>query len=196
MHYIILGTHQKPLTATVKPGDAAYLINHCLPHLQAISETDYIEGFSVIQHSAARTSYILHNKKLYWLIEWCPGLLVLEFSSAKTMYAAALRSPHPYFGGREPLAIDDLDYDEDAENHQYNLIFNAWDAIFDKEYQERQHFGAASAVQIAQFTACLAYSDRLGEAAQTKFEPTYTSYLETAKNKITAWAGDGIIVQL
>ncbi len=196
MKYFIWDKEDHPLTAPVAKADRDYFKKYVLLNLTPITETDYMEGFLAILHSLAKQSYILFDGKLYWLIEWDPGLIVLEFNQSGTMRAVALRSPIPCFGGREPLDIDNKeDYDEDAENHQYNLIFDAWDAQFDLQEQKWRGFKPAREEEQKLYFDCLKSIDKLGDQAQAKFEHDLKNYYERAKQNIDQWAGTGIITR-
>ncbi len=196
MKYIIWDENNNPLTAEVEKPDNEYFRTYIIPNLKPAKEIDYVEGFSAILHTAARWSYILFENKCYWLIEWSPGLIVLELQDKEVINFTVLRSPVPNFGGREPLEIDNEDeYDEDAENHQYNLIFEAWDAQFDRQYQEWNNFKPANQNELELFKNCLKYVDRLGDITQSKFENDYKNYLKMAKQNIERLAGIGILTK-
>lgn len=196
MKYIIWNEKDNPLTAEVSESDRNYFKTYILPNLKPINETDYIEGFSSILHTAAKWSYILYKNKTYWLIEWNPGLIILELHDKDTINATALRSPIPNFGGRTPLDIDnDENYDEDTENHQYNLIFDAWDSQFDKQYQEWNHFKPAHLEELKLFQDSLKYVNKLGDITQNKFQMDFKNYFEKAKLNIEKWSKKGIITK-
>ena len=196
MKYIIWDKDDNPLTAKVQGLDSDYFKTYVIPNLKPANEMDYIEGFSAILHTAARWSYILFDDKCYWLIEWNPGLIVLELQSKEIINFTALRSPIPHFGGRKPLEIDNEDdYDEDAKNHQYNLIFRAWDAQFDKKDQQWNNFKPASEVELELFRNCLKYVDKLGDITKSRFENDYKNYLKMAKQNIDKLAGIGILTK-
>jgi hypothetical protein len=197
MKYIIWNKDSIPMTAKVSDLDSDYVKKYVIPSLEQITSNRYTDSFLAILHSYARWSYILYNNKLYWLIEWDPGLIVLEFTENEEIRAVALRSPVPDFGGRE--AIKDIDnpdeYDEDAENPQYNLIFDAWDAQQDEQWQEWNHFEKASNEKTSQFDACLKYANKLGEQAHVKYNDCFNEYYKQATENINKWAGTGIVVK-
>ncbi|MFY7669766.1 hypothetical protein ACOSP6_01625 [Tenacibaculum sp. MEBiC06402] len=196
MKYIIWDEDDTPLSAEVQIQDKEYFKRYVIPNLKPITENDYIEAFSVILHTAARSAYILFDEKCFWLIEWEPGLIILEFQKEEVINFTALRSPIPNFGGREPLEIDIvLEEEEDIDNHQYNLIFNAWDAQFDKQHREWYNFKSASQNELKLFNDCLLYADKLGDFTQSKFENNYENYLKTGKKKIQSLAGTGILTK-
>ncbi|WP_298781422.1 hypothetical protein [uncultured Polaribacter sp.] len=196
MKYIIWDKENNPLTAQVSILDKKYFKDYILSNLKPINEIKYIEGFSALLHTLAKSSYILFNENLYWIVEWNPGLIILEMNKKEKMSFTALRSPNPKFGGRKPLEIDKKNiYDEDAENHQYNLIFNAWDAQFDKRHQEWNNFEPAHKDEVKLFHDCLKYVNKLGDLTQSKFEKDFKNYFENAKNNIEKWSGIGIITR-
>lgn len=108
--------------------DRTFLVDHLLPTLQPLTAQDYLRGPARILLTAARSSYIVHGEQVYWCSEWQPGLVVLRFDPDGSLAWTAVRSPVPNFGGRDPLPGDSTDFDEDAENNLYNLIFDPWDA--------------------------------------------------------------------
>ena len=121
---------------------------------------------------------------------------ILELNNKETINFTALRSPIPNFGGREPLDIDNEDsYDENEDNPQYSLIFDAWDAQFDKQYQEWNNFNPANSDELKLFKDCLRYANKLGDLTQSKFENNFNDYFENAKQNIEKWAGIGIVAK-
>src|SRR5947209_5162586 len=133
------------LAAPLDDGDYQYFADHIMPSLRPLSDEQYMEGPAVILHTFARYSYILYRDDVYWCAEWEPGLVVVRLSPDGRLAWTAMWSPVPNFGGREPAAEDVRDYDEDAENRQYNLVFTAWDAQFDAADREWRSFRPAEA---------------------------------------------------
>lgn len=173
--------------------DQAYLQANVVPHLMAISADDYVNSLVVIMQTAARFSYVLTDNALYWCIEWDPGFIIVKFSTQPHVEWAALRSPIPNFGGRASLAEDELSYDEDADNPQYNLIFTPWDAQFDA--QDRTWLKACQAIdeQKQQFASYLKYVDSLDVPAPDEKE-AYRQWFHDCKIRIGDMAGEGLRV--
>lgn len=186
------------LTAPLEDGEREYFVKGILPTLQPLSEKDYMQGPAVILHTLAKFSYILYRKDVYWCAEWDPGLVVVRFSPDGTLAWSALRSPIPNFGGRAPNAGDLDNFDEDAENYQYNLVFNAWDAQFDEDVREWRSFKDADASTIQAYQAALAHTQTLGEQMQARYssEDKFDRWVERCKRNIKKWAGEGIRVKL
>lgn len=143
MQYIIFvseGEAAAPVlwSRSVAPGEETYLRELVFLALRPLSEEEYKSGPARILNTAARYSYVLDDDTVYWCVEWEPGLLVLRFTPDSALALAELRSPNPQFGGREATPEELANYDEDNEEeaHQYNLIFDAWDAQFDEDERE------------------------------------------------------------
>jgi hypothetical protein len=162
MQYIIfpdINDETVPMTRKVDDEDAEYLNNVICPLLQPLTADEYKLGPAGILRTFAKFSYVLKDNKVFWCIEWKPGLLVIEFSTSGTIRWAALRSPNPEFGGRTATE-EELDaFDEDATNHQYNLIFRAWDPQIDSK--NRQGWQRASSDENYRFEAALAHANKI-----------------------------------
>jgi hypothetical protein len=186
------------LTAPLEKSDFRYFLNGILPNLRPISDEDYTQGPAVIIHTLARYSYIVYREDVYWCSEWDPGLIVVRFSPDGSMAWTALRSPIPNFGGRKTRADDLRDYDEDAVNHQYNLVFRAWDAQFDELCREWRAFQRADAKTAGVFQAALAHADELGEQTQARCadEDAFSRWTSRCRGNLRKWAGEGIRVTL
>lgn len=140
--------------------DRTFLVDHLLPTLQPLTAQDYLRGPARILLTAARSSYIVHGEQVYWCSEWQPGLVVLRFDPDGSLAWTAVRSPVPNFGGRDPLPGDSTDFDEDAENNLYNLIFDPWDAQFDADDRARGGFEPADGeLQLAYANAIAPVND-------------------------------------
>ncbi len=50
-----------------------------------------------------------------------------------------------------------------VENHLYNLVFDAWDAQFDKDIREWGNFEKASEKELNQFSTCVAHLNELSD---------------------------------
>lgn len=184
------------LTAPPVRDDFRYFVNHVVPNLRPISDEDYMQGPAVILHTLARYSYILYREDVYWCAEWDPGLIVVRFSPDGSLVWTALRSPIPDFGGRKATAEEVSDYDEDAENHQYNLVFRAWDAQFDEFWRKERSFRPASARTARLYEAALAHANRLGERMQARYseDGKFSRWTERCKRNLRKWAGEGVRV--
>ena len=174
------------LTRPVDAVDVEYLREKVIPVLHPLSVDEYSFGPAAILHTAAPHSYVLDGTVVYWCVEWAPGLLVIRFAPDGEMAWAALKSPVPGFGGREATEAEWDAYDEDAENPQYNLVFDAWDDIFD---QEREAWEPISASDLAAYTAALAPVNRLSEALKLQWESRSEEYLERCKTS-PIWRGE------
>ena len=163
MHYLIWLDDDVLWHAEANPSDEAWLRETVLPHLQPLADDAYINGPLAILSTAARYSYALDGTSVLWLVEWDPGLLVLQFSSDGGIAWASARSPVPGFGGR-PIEPGEADaYDEDARNPQYHLVFDAWDAQFDEDDREGAGFSVAPPEVEARWRQAMAHAQRLGE---------------------------------
>ena len=173
--------------------DADYL-RRIAEHLEPISDADYMTRQAMFLQTLARFSYVLCDADLYWCVEWDPGLIVTRFSPDGALAAAAFRSPVPNFGGRKATKTEMASWDEDAENHQYNLVFSAWDAQFDAQWRKWRKFKAAAKKTQSGFQAALAHVDSLG----AQLEKTYRSqaavdkWQRQCKKNLDAWAGEGV----
>ena len=194
MHYLIFvpNDHDSsdPYDSEVRPSSQAYLRRFVLTNLRDIPDSLYADGLAAIQLTLAKSVYIVEGADVYWLIEWAPGLVVVRVRPDAPLAAVAMRSPIPSFGGRTPDPDDDPDYDEDT-NHQYNLIFDAWDAMFDDDRRELSNFFRAAPERMAAFETAAATLDALGAA---HFEAADRAWLEPAQEKIVEWTGLGVRV--
>ncbi|KIQ06333.1 MULTISPECIES: hypothetical protein [Pseudomonas] len=177
-------------TGPVAPEDAGYLTRCVIPHLQPLSDEEYLDGPAAILQTGARYSYILSAGAIYWCVEWQPGLVVVRFSPDTSMAWVALRSPVPDFAGRVALEVDTAHYDEDAEDHQYNLVFRSWDAQFDEDHRVRGAFEPASASEEASFNAAIRHANRLSNQDHSN-DMERRDRLE----RFTARCGEGIRVK-
>lgn len=184
------------LAAPLDEGDFEYFVSHIIPSLRAMSDEEYMEGPAVILHTFARYSYILYRNDVYWCAEWQPGLIVVRFSPDGGLAWTAMRSPIPNFGGREAAADDVHSYDEDAENHQYNLVFTAWDAQFDEADREWRSFRQVEDGTAEGYQAALAHADKLGEQMQARYSggDKVSKWSARCKSNLRVWAGEGIRV--
>ena len=142
MKYIIFGDEDADPVAsgepvlwsrTVPTGEETYLRESVIPLMLPLSEEGYRSGPARILNTAAHFSYVLDGSVVHWCIEWEPGLVVIRFAPDCLLAWARIRSPNPQFGGREATDAELENYDEDNEEQdcQYRLIFDAWDAQFD-----------------------------------------------------------------
>jgi hypothetical protein len=124
----------------------------------------------------ARYSYILDGEIVYWCCEWKPGLLVIRFSPDRKLQWAAIRSPNPGFGGREATEeeLEAWQNSEDEPNHQYNLVFTAWDAQFDE--MDREGWPPATDEIRDRYELALAHVNELGEQLQAKYEDDQAAF--------------------
>lgn len=177
------------MTRPVDEVDAEYLREKVIPVLRPLSVDEYSYGPGAILGTAAHYSYVLDGAVVYWCVEWQPGLLVIRFTPHGEMTWAALKSPVPGFGGREATEAEWDAYDEDAPNPQYNLIFDAWDDIFD---QEREGWESISASDQAAYTAALAPVNTLSETLKLQWESRSEEYLERCKTS-PIWRGEVVM---
>jgi hypothetical protein len=179
--------------APLQDSDRAYLEKGILPTLRPLSDDDYMDGPAVILHTLARYSYILRGKDVYWCAEWEPGLIVVRFSPDGEMAWSAFRSPIPNFGGRTPNAEDLRNADEDAENHQYNLVFNAWDAQFDEDLRRWRSFERADAGTAKAYKAALSHVQSLEGRMKARYSEAgqFALWWERCKRNLTKWTGEG-----
>jgi hypothetical protein len=184
-------------TAPLESDDAAYFLKHIFSNLRPLSNEQYANGPAAILHTLAKSSYILHQKAVYWCVEWEPGLVVIRFTPDKTMNWTALRSPVPTFGHRLPTQEDLRDYDENATNHQYNLVFHAWDAQFEEDMREYRGFSRADEDTLGVYRMALEHVNALGEELQLQYsqDADFQQWLSQAKSNLAQRAGDGIRVK-
>lgn len=178
--------------APVPDGDYEYLRDVVIPTLRPMSDEQYMKGPAVILHTFARFSYILFKDDLYWCSEWDPGLIVVRLSPDATISWTALRSPNPGFGGRKPTKEEIELFDEDAENHQYNLVFHAWDAQFDEQDRKTRSFTQADSRTKRKYSAALAHVDSLGVIMERRYAKSLEKWADTCRKNLDKWAGEGI----
>lgn len=195
MHYIIF-VDDKMMYAPVLQDDHNYFCK-ILPFLKPLSDEDYMSGSAYLLQTMAKYSYILFEKDVYWCVERSPGLIVVRFSPDGAMASAALRSPVPDFGGRKPDPRDLGKYDPDAENHQYNLVFRAWDAQFDEQWRKWSKFKVAGPKIIREFEAALAHADKLSSQLEKKYtnEARMAAWIDKCEKNVDEWAGEGARIE-
>jgi len=131
MHYITFAEDmdrgEVMLCGPVRPQEVAYLREAIAPRLQPLSKENYASGPAGILQTEARWSYVLDGETAYWCVEWPPGLLVLQFTEHGPMQWTAVPSSQ-----LETAAETELkSYDENEDEPQYRLIYEAWDAQFE-----------------------------------------------------------------
>jgi len=171
-----------------------YLKNHVFPYFKTLSHEEYKNGHVAILNTGAKSSYISDGDDVLWCIEWPPGLIVVRFLNNGLMEWTAMRSPNPEFGGREAAECDWIDYDEDAVDHQYNLIFKPWDAQFDKQYREERAFEVADKTTVDKFTLCLKNLDNISVELFKMYDDKFDLHIRKCKENLKEWCGKGIVV--
>jgi hypothetical protein len=84
-------------------------------------------------------------------------------------------------------------YDEDATNHQYNLVFEAWDAQFDDVSCRKRNYVPATEVEVVAYETALRHVTELEDKLTVVIDdPNYSAWLENCCNNIATWAGEGI----
>lgn len=148
---------------SVQPGEEAYMRRSVLPAMRPCSDEDYRTGPAKLLSTAVRYSYVLDGDVVYWCMECDPGLVVVRFAPDASLAMAELRSPNPQFGGRVATdeELDHYDEDNEEESHQYNLIFDAWDAQFEEDRSKR--WEVVDDETKGRFDAALAHVRRLDE---------------------------------
>lgn len=167
-------TGETILSRAVSQPETDYLREVLIPRLRPLSEEDYFNGPLAILGTAARFSYVLAGSDVYWCVEWNPGLLVIRFSPAGSMSWCALRSPIPEFGGREASEAELDAWDEDAPNHQYNLVFDAWDPQLEPEL--RDGWSEASDDEVSRWKAAMSRANHLGATSEELYESDPEAY--------------------
>lgn len=182
------------LAAPLEDGDRDYFVNGILPTLRPLSDEEYMHGPVYILHTLAKSSYILYQGDVYWCVEWEPGRIVVRFSPTGALAWTALRSPNPEFAGRTPNEADIRYYKEDAENHQYNLVFNAWDAQFEEIERTWKSFTRATDETVQAFDAAMAHVQRLGEQMEARYpnQEAIAQWREQSRQNLQQWAGEGV----
>jgi hypothetical protein len=175
MVYIIRTEHRGikdvMLCATVGQNEQDFLRKVVVPKMRPLSTQEYINGPAAILYTAAHYCYVLHDKDVYWCVEWEPGLLVICFAPEGSMKWAAVRSRNPRFGGRKATEPEIRAFDEDAYDPQYHLIYDAWDEQFEERNRER--WQVASSEIATDYIAALAPVNALHrelESGPTEFE--------------------------
>jgi hypothetical protein len=195
MQYIIFvhgdGDAWELYTAPIAEKDAAYL-QRIIATLRPLSDEEYMHGPAVVLHTFAKYSYVLDGKDAYWCIEWQPGLIVVRLSPTGPLAWTAIRSPVPNFGGREATQADLDNYDEDAENPQYNLIFDPWDAQFEAQEREWKSFVPADAEVQTWFQCALAQVNELGQIMEQRFSQEREAWSDRCMQNLEKWAGEGV----
>lgn len=181
-------------TAPLPEATEKYLRDFIIPHLKEVDQDLYSDGFAAIHRSFARFSYVLDGETVLWSIEWDPGLLVVRFHPGGHFEAQAFRSPFPAFGGRKPLEEDLLAYDDAEPNHQYDLVFDSWDAQFEQYWRDYRGFKTASESEQHRFELAMEAANQLTEQAAATYESeaTQVTRVNECKKRLEDWAGPGI----
>jgi hypothetical protein len=181
-------------TGPVADDDAAYL-RAAAAHLKPLTDEEYLTGPAGVLHTMAKYSYVLEGSELYWCVEWDPGLLIIKMSPDAEMEWAAIRSPVPEFGGRDPLPEDDEEYDLD-DNPQYNLIFTPWDAQYDEDEREWGSFIPADAEVQTRFEAALARANSLSSVLESRYAGDREQWLQLCNENLEKWSGTGVRLKM
>lgn len=196
--YIIFGDDEGEdavmLAGPTAEADRNYFEKNIVPALRPMTDDEYGFGPAVMLHTFARFSYILFGNDVYWCAEWGPGLIVVRFSPDGTLAWGAFRSPVPTFGGRKATDEDLRHYDEDAENHQYNLVFRAWDSQFDHDTRKWCSFERADEETQQAYYAALRHVGELGEELRARYahKSDWERWSNQCKESLDRWAGQGI----
>ena len=182
--------------APVQEADKRYLQAIVQQAMKPLSDDEYMHSLSVLLQTFARSSYIQDGHSLYWCVEWDPGLLVIKFSPGEAISWAAVRSPIPEFGGRVPLQADIDAYDDEAKNHQYNLVFSAWDAQFSEQEREWLAFIPATENTITAQENALEHANQLGRQLEARYSSTQQQWASACKANIALMAGEGARIQV
>ncbi len=197
MRYVIFVERDDQLetyTAPVPDDDAAYL-KRVMASLRPLSQEAYLNGPAVILHSLAPYNYVLDGQDLYWCVEWPPGLLVVRFAPGGDMAWCMLRSPVPDFGGRVANDSEWDDYDEDAPNPQYNLVFDPWDAQLDHELRQHQGFSLVDEETEASVQQILDTVSALTDAAEERAAENPEVWFQRCTQNLEAWGDQGLRIR-
>jgi hypothetical protein len=83
---------------------------------------------------------------------------------------ASVPSPNPEFGGRAASQAELDEYDPDAWDAGYDLVFDAWDAQFEEDTRVDNGFEPASSEVRQRFDALFGDLNRLHEDLERSFE--------------------------
>ena len=188
MKYLIWVTEkdnsEKMYAAPVDKIDSDYFKREVTSYLKPISQAFYCQSFCAILQTLSRWSYVLYNEKLYWCILWgTSGLIVLEFQDDGTIQGVALRSPHK----------DEHWNDGIYENHQYNLVYTAWDAQFEEEKRTWKNFKPISNqdVEKQHFNKCILPIDTLAPKIEEAYQKDTENFMKKCLNRVEQWFGEG-----
>jgi len=189
--YVEQGKRGKYFEGPVAEVDAGYL-QQGKQHLKRLDQNDYIHGFGGLLHLLTRYSYVLDEDRVYWCIEWDPGLIVIEFSPSGEMRWVPLRSPVPDFGGRTPLKEEQDRFDPEAPNSQVSLVFDPWSAQFDKEDRQDKAFSVADRESVQRFELALEVVNRLGEEIDARFGEDLETWVYQCEAHVQGIVGQGV----
>src|SRR5262249_14924801 len=94
MMYVIW-VDSRMLSAPVGKEGECWLRHHILPALATLSHEEYAEGPAGFLCTAARSSYVLSEAGVVWLIEWRPGLVAILFRADGSMFVASKEVRQP-----------------------------------------------------------------------------------------------------
>jgi len=159
--------------------------------LKPLTDDEYLTGPAIILNTAARFSYVLDDEDVWWCIERDPGMIVVRFSPGGAMSWAVLRSPVPEFGGRDPDPIDVEDYDEDAPNPQYTLVFDPWDAQFCEQDREWGSFKPTDETVNEKWGRAMAHVSEISDQLSEKY-PDFDAWRALCMKNLEEWSGEGL----
>ena len=87
------------------------------------------------------------------------------------------------------MAVDEVDYEEDAVNHQYNLVFSPWDAQFDDGYRKADGYERASAEVEARYDKALDHANGLNIDERGFSNEELKAWADRCMLAIREWAG-------
>lgn len=183
-------------SAPVEAREAEYLRRHALPTLRVVDRETYVQCFAAVLSTAQRSSYILDGTDAIWCLEWKPGLLVMRFSPDGAMAGTALRSPRRFFGRPASSLTPEERLEQERERdgdppEQSRLVFDAWDAQFDRDVRRWGGFEEAPASLVSRYAAALAPVNALSSEAQNAHGRD-REFAKASFERLQAWAGTGI----
>lgn len=186
--YVLLG---QPVAVAPVGVDVAEYLNMIVPYLRPVTPEDYARGLAVLPRTGAPHSHVLVPPDVFRCVEWEPGLIVVRFGPDGDISWCGVRSP------MAPTP-DDHHRDPEAENPQFRLVFDAWDARHDDDHAEWMGFVAGSEETSEACDRALESSRRIeaGVEARLAGDPAaLEAWMEAGRRWIAEAAGDGVVIR-
>lgn len=141
----VIWDESQMLEAPLPDAARAWLHEVVEPALQELTADQYRDGPAVLLTTEARFVYVVGDDRVWWVVEWPPGIVVVRFTSDGGYAAARLEVP-------------------DDEHPAVELVASPWAAQLDEAERRDAGFAPASDTTEAIWASATVAVQALGEA--------------------------------